>query len=98
LEENGIHNGLALLGCQLSQRQEIVLSTLGILALIIIMDNDPNHAGQKAYNIIHNRLSKLYRIFRLTTHTNDIGDMSQDEVTSDIKPMIDNVSEIYQKI
>ena len=94
LEENDIHNSLALFGCQVSRQQEAILSTLGILALIVIMDND--NAGQKAYDKIKNRLNKLYRIFKPTIHTNDVGDMSQDEITSDIKPMIEEVNNIYQ--
>ena len=95
LEENGIHNSLALFGCELSQQQENILSTLGILSLIIIMDNDTNRAGQIAYEKIYKKLYKMYRIFTPDIHSADVGEMSSDEVTTEIKPLIKHVNSIY---
>lgn len=95
LEENGIHNSLGLFGCNLSYSQEHILNTLGILSLIIVMDND--EAGRTACDNLVRQLKFLYRIFIPIINKNDIGDMCSDEITQDIKPTIDQVTEIIKE-
>ena len=89
LEENGIHNSVALFGCSLSDRQKIILDGSGAMSLIILMDND--EAGKKATDQIQNKCKSTYRIFIPTISKQDIGDMTPEEISQDIKEFIERI-------
>lgn len=60
LEEAGIHCGLAMYGTQLSFGQMRLLAQLGVLNIVLALDNDD--AGKKATATIVERLKGLYNI------------------------------------
>lgn len=60
LEESGIHCGLAMYGTQLSFGQMRLLANLGILNIVLALDND--EAGKTATALLVQRLKGLYNI------------------------------------
>ena len=93
LEENGIHNSVAMFGTYLSESQKDLLDILGTMTLVVLTDND--EAGKMGAESIFHQCSKTYRIY-LPKHSNfnDIGDMDRDAITSDIKPIIENIKNL----
>jgi len=89
LEENGIHNSVGLFGSSLSDRQKILLDSSGAMTLIVLTDNDD--AGKKAAEQIKNKCQNTYRIFVPTISKNDVGDMSPQEITTEIKEYIKRI-------
>lgn len=89
LEENGIHNSLAIFGTSLSEGQKDMLDMLGAMSLIVMTDND--EAGRKGALSILEKCKKTYRVFFPTFEGSDVGEISSDSITSDIKPMIEKV-------
>lgn len=86
LEENGIHNSVAMFGSSLSDRQKILIDSSGAMNLIILTDNDD--AGIKAADQIQNKCQNTYRIFRPNISTNDIADMTNEQIEQQIKKYI----------
>lgn len=89
LEENGIHNSVAIFGSSLSDRQKILLDSSGAMTLILLTDNDD--AGKKAAEQIKTKCQNTYRIFMPKISKNDIGDMTQEEITNEIKEYIQRI-------
>lgn len=89
LEEAGINNSLALFGNSLTDRQKTILDSSGAMSLIVLTDND--EAGKIGAADIVSKCSKQYRIYFPKFDKNDIGDMSVDEITHDIKPTIESL-------
>ncbi len=89
LEENGIHNSVGLFGSSLSDRQKILLDSSGAMTLVILTDND--EAGKKAAAQIKNKCQNTYRIFIPTISKNDVGDMTSQEITTEIKEYIQRI-------
>ena len=83
LEENGIHNSVAIFGTNLSDRQKILLDGSGAMSLIIIMDND--EAGKQAAINIINKCNRTYKIHVPSISKPDIGEMTSEEIDSEIK-------------
>ena len=95
LEESGVHNSVALFGVDLSIQQKRLIDESGALTIILIMDNDDNQTGQEGAKKIKEQCEKTYRVYTLDISKNDIGEMSTNEVTEDIKPWIDKAKELY---
>ena len=93
LEENGVHNSVAIFGTYLSEGQKDLLDMLGAMSLIIMTYND--EAGKLGAESIFNQCNKTYRIY-FPSHSkfNDIGDMDKDAITADIKPLIEKIQDI----
>lgn len=89
LEECGVHNAVALFGCELTDEQQILLESSGAMSVIILLDNDP--AGQEAINKIKASLERLYNIFVPKITAKDIGDTSCDIIKNDIMPVIQDI-------
>jgi 5S rRNA maturation endonuclease (ribonuclease M5) len=89
LEENNIHNSVAIFGCSLSDRQKIILDASGAMNMIILTDNDD--AGMKAAEQIKKKCEKTYRIFTPKISKSDIGEMNNDEITLEIKQYMENI-------
>jgi 5S rRNA maturation endonuclease (ribonuclease M5) len=89
LEENGIHNSVAMFGSSLSDRQKILLDSSGAMTLILLTDND--EAGQKAAEQIKKKCQNTYRIFNPTISKNDVADMTSEEIKKEIKEYIQRV-------
>lgn len=83
LEENGIHNSLALFGANLTDRQKTILDMSGAMTIITIMDNDD--AGHKAAKIIKDKCDRTYNIKNIIVSKNDIAEMSSSEINNEIK-------------
>jgi len=89
LEENGIHNSVALFGSSMSDRQKILLDSSGAMTLIILTDND--EAGKKAAEQIKNKCQNTYRIFIPSISKNDVADMNPEEINQQIKKYIEDI-------
>jgi len=90
LEENGIHNSVAMFGSSLSDRQKILLDSSGAMSLIILTDND--EAGRKAAEQIKNKCQNTYRIFIPQISQSDVGEMTPDQINSEIKTYLERIS------
>lgn len=88
LEENGIHNSVAIFGSSLSDRQKILLDSSGAMNLVILTDND--EAGKKAAEQIKNKCQNTYRIFIPNISKSDVGEMTAEEINQQIKSYIES--------
>lgn len=86
LEENGIHNSVAIFGCNLSDRQKLILDSSGAMTLFILTDND--EAGQRAAKEIKEKCENTYRLFFPQISKPDIGDMIKEEIENEITNFI----------
>ena len=82
LEENGIHNSVAMFGSNLSDKQLSLLDAAGAMTIIVLTDND--QAGKDAQKTILNKCQKTHRIFSPKITKNDVGDMTKDEIQTEI--------------
>lgn len=89
LEENGIHNSVAIFGSSLSDRQKILLDSSGAMTLILLTDNDD--AGKKAADQIKTKCENTYRIFVPKISKNDVGEMTPEEINNEIKEYIQKI-------
>lgn len=89
LEENGIHNSVAIFGCNLSDRQKLILDSSGAMTLFVITDND--EAGHKAAREIKQKCENTYKIFFPKISKSDIGEMTHQEIQDEIKQYIERV-------
>lgn len=87
LEENGIHNAVAVFGCNLSDRQKLILDSSGAMTLFVLMDND--EAGQKAAQEIKDKCENTYSLFFPKISKSDIGEMTDEEINKEIKQYIE---------
>ena len=90
LEENGIHIGLALFGTELTDSQRILLDRSGALSIVVLLD--PDDAGKEGSKKLKSQLSRQYRMY-FPNIKEDVGDLNADEITADIKPIIEKVIE-----
>ena len=89
LEENGIHNSVAIFGTNLSAKQKLLLDSSGAMSLVVIMDND--EPGQKAAETIIEKCDRTYNTYSLLIEKDDIGEMSSTEIQNQI---IDKIKEL----
>ena len=90
LEENGIHNSVAMFGSSLSDRQKILLDSSGAMSLVVLTDNDD--AGRKAAQQIKSKCQNTYRVFIPNITAADVGEMSPEQINTEIKTYIENLS------
>lgn len=83
LEEAGIHNSVGIFGCNLSDRQKMILDASGAMTLIVLTDND--EAGDKAAEQIKEKCINTYKIYRPKISKSDIGEMTIEEINQEIK-------------
>lgn len=83
LEEAGIHNSVGIFGCNLSDRQKMILDASGAMTLIILTDND--EAGDKAAEQIKEKCINTYKTYRPKISKPDIGEMTIEEINQEIK-------------
>jgi len=83
LEENGIHNSVALFGSNLSDKQKILLDGSGAMTIIVIMDSD--EAGDKASEMINSKCRNTYNITNIKISKPDISEMTAEEISKEIK-------------
>lgn len=86
LEENGIHNSVAIFGTSLTDRQKIILDGSGAMQLVLIMDQDD--AGIKATRNIIEKCERTYQIHVPQIEAADVGEMSKEQIEQQIKPLL----------
>ena len=86
LEENNIYNSVAIFGCNLSDRQKLILDSSGAMTLFVITDND--EAGRKASQEIKDKCENTYRMFFPKITKLDIAEMTKEEIDIEIKTFI----------
>ena len=89
LEENGIHNSVAIFGSSLSDYQKILLDSSGAMNLIVLTDND--EAGHKAAQSIKQKCQNTYRVFIPTISKSDVGEMNSEEINNEIKKYLESI-------
>ena len=89
LEENGIHNSVAIFGCSLSDRQKVLLDSSGAMNLIILTDSD--EAGRKAAEQIKNKCKNTYNVYAPIISKSDIGEMNSEEIETEIKEFMEKI-------
>ena len=89
LEENGIHNSVAMFGTTLSDGQKDILDMMGAMSLVIMTDNDD--AGRKGAINTLNKCKRTYRVYIPNFTGSDVGDITLDSITSDINPLIEKI-------
>jgi len=86
LYEAGIKNCVGIFGADLSEDQLISLEQLGVMNVVILTDND--EAGQKAAKGIIERGGRRFNYFTPKISKKDIGDMSIEDIETELKPQI----------
>ena len=87
LEDAGIHCGLAILGSSLTPNQLKLLSQLGTMNVVLLLDNDD--AGKNATSKIVKQLKNLYNIeIPEIGSFNDVGDMPTEEIQRILTPVL----------
>lgn len=89
LEENDIHNSVAIFGSSMSDRQKVLLDSSGAMNLVVLTDND--EAGKKAADQIKQKCQNTYKIYIPTISKGDIGEMNSDEINNEIKPLLEKM-------
>jgi 5S rRNA maturation endonuclease (ribonuclease M5) len=89
LEEAGIHNAVAIFGTTLNDSQLSLLNMTGAMKLVLLMDNDA--PGLKARDSIIQKCSKLYNIISPDYSGTDIGEMSVEQINTEIKPILEKL-------
>lgn len=91
LEESGIHNSVAIFGSSMSDRQKFFLDSSGAMNMIILTDND--NAGRLAAEKIKEKCQYAYRIFMPQISKPDVGEMTKEEISNEIKPLLRTIYE-----
>jgi 5S rRNA maturation endonuclease (ribonuclease M5) len=86
LEENGIHNSVAIFGSNITDRQKTILDSSGAMRIITIMDNDD--AGIQGALSIKEKCSKTYNIQNINISKNDVAELGSEEIKQEIKKFL----------
>lgn len=89
LEEAGIKNSVAIFGTSLSDRQKMLLDCSGAMSLLVLLDND--EAGKGGAKQIQDKCCRTYNIKTLSLQTNDIADMSIEDIKTNIVPEMEKM-------
>lgn len=90
LHEAGIENAVAMLGSELSDRQQVILETSGAMSVVIATDND--EPGRLAAERIKKQLYRSYRIFGVEMEKKDVGEMGVEDVKRTFLPVLERAS------
>jgi 5S rRNA maturation endonuclease (ribonuclease M5) len=86
LEEAGIHNSIAIYGSSFTNKQKLLLDTIGAMHLITIMDNDT--AGQQGATQIYSKCNRTYNVQNIVVPANDIAELTVSDINTIIKPQL----------
>lgn len=89
LEENGIHNSVAIFGSSFSDRQKMLLDASGAMSLVILTDSD--EAGRQAAAQIKEKCQNTYRIFIPKISKNDVGEMNKQEIKDELITYLESI-------
>lgn len=91
LSSLGIHNSLAIFGNTLKTGQVQTLDSLGVMDLIVLLDNDK--AGQAGCRDIKEKYGRFYRLFFPNLKgIKDAGDIQTDKETEDIRAILAQIT------
>jgi 5S rRNA maturation endonuclease (ribonuclease M5) len=82
LYESGVQNAVGLFGKDISGKQRSLLVRSGVTTLIVLTDND--QAGRESKIKIKRDMGRLFNLVFPQMHTKDLGDMSIEQVHSQI--------------
>lgn len=94
LEQHDVHNAVGMFGHTLSDGQERKLAKAQCMAMIVLTDNDS--AGVEGAMEIKRKYGRLYRMYFPNINEHDAGDMNEDAITDNIKPLIEASMRIYK--
>ena len=86
LDESGIYNSVACFGAHFTDHQKKIIDNSGAMAICIIPDNDA--AGREMKKQILKMCENSYKIVSIDLNSNDVGDMSIEQVKNRISPVI----------
>lgn len=89
LEQAGIHNSVAIFGTVLGDRQKMLLDCSGAMSLLLLLDNDD--AGSLGCQQIYDKCYRTYNIKKISIETNDIAEMSLDDIRNIITPEMEKI-------
>lgn len=78
LVQAGYKNALALFGVSLSETKLLKLIKMGVMDIVLLLDND--EAGLKSKQILHKKLAKSFNIIEPAYSGKDIGDLSEKQI------------------
>jgi hypothetical protein len=84
LEMAGIHNSVAIFGCDLSPAQQSIIENSRAISIIVMLDND--EAGRAGLMAIKTALGRQFRLYFLTDKIKDGGDVAEGLNTDVITP------------
>lgn len=85
----GIHNSLGVFGNCLKPGQIQILDSLGVMDLIVMLDND--EAGIKGAEQIKETCGRFYRLYFPKLKGKDAGEIQTDSETEDIKNLLNRI-------
>ena len=88
LYEAGI-DGVAMLGDDLSDNQQVLLETSGVYGVIVGTDNDP--AGEEAASRITKKLERSFWVERWRPTAKDAADMPAEVIRDEVIPLIEKI-------
>jgi len=89
LEEAEIPYSVAMFGCHLNDEQAILLERAGAFHIIALLDND--EAGQYGIKRLRETVGHVQRLYVPKFEGHDIGDMTAEQISFQIKPIIDKI-------
>lgn len=90
LEDNNIHNSIAIFGTTITPKQKELLEQLGVINLIVLLDND--EAGQKAKGNLQEEFRRDFRLHFPVLIGKDIGQGHVEDIKT-IKQLMSNLWE-----
>lgn len=89
LEEAGIHNAVALFGCELHDPQQILLETSGAMSVVLLLDNDD--PGRYAKQVLKDYLNRFYKVYIPDFDGKDVGELSVEVIRQRISPLVQSL-------
>lgn len=89
LVEAEIPMGLAMLGVDLSDQQQVILEMSGAMNVVLLLNNDT--AGRDGITNLREQLGRSFRIHTPTLPSNDLGDLSPAEVRKLLNPLLERL-------
>jgi 5S rRNA maturation endonuclease (ribonuclease M5) len=99
LEEAGIHNSVALLGCELSEEQLTIIESCWAMNIIVMTDND--EAGINAAKEIKEQLGRTHRLYFPVEHfkkKDDVGDLNSSVLVSEVSPILEIINNLHTNL
>jgi 5S rRNA maturation endonuclease (ribonuclease M5) len=91
LEQCGIQNSVAMFGHTLHDHHQTLLAKAQVMSIVVLTDSDD--AGIEGAQEIKRKYGRLFRLYFPKVSSHDIGDMNEDAITSDIRPILNSVEQ-----